>query len=307
MTLQQLSFFVAIHRCGNFTAAADELYISQSSISKSIIALEKELGADLFVRTTRRIRLSELGLRLLPYAMRMVQEYEGLLAYTAQTQRTCNHLIHVGGVPVLSIYGLTEVIMQFETRHPEFSVDICEIKTADILSQITGRSLDVGVVQLSLPLAQKPQDLTVVPLIDDHQVLLVPKTDPLADAGTVSLEQMRGRTFVQLNSDPLIAAYHVDWLKAALPDAPVYLANTQMDTIKQYVLQRGWSTLVMDKVAQYAFEPDVCSLTLSQPLCLTLCAVLRKDISNYAAWELVRFLRAQLSGKTHFSQLSAHR
>ena len=56
----------------------------------------------------------------------------------------------------------------------------------------------------------------------------------------------------------------------------------------------------MEKVAQYAFAPEVCSLALSQPLCLTLCAVLRKDISNYDARELVRFLRAQLPGKTSF-------
>lgn len=300
MTLQQISFFTAICRCGNFTMAADELYISQSSISKSIIALEKELGADLFVRTTRKIRLSEMGQLLLPYAMRIVQEYENLLAYTAQTQRTCNHIIHVGGVPVLSIYGLTEVLMQFEMLHPRSSVDICEIKTADILSQIEGRSLDVGIVRLPLPLERKSQNLTVVPLIDDQQVLLVPKTNPLAGAGTISLDQASDLTFVQLNSDPLVAAYHVDGLKAVLPDAPVYLANTQLDTIKQYILQRGWSSLVMDKVAKCAFEPEVCSLKLSQPLCLTLCAVFRKDISNYAVWELIRFLRTQLSGKTSF-------
>ena len=281
MTLQQLSFFVAIHRCGNFTAAADELYISQSSISKSIIALEKELGTELFVRTTRKIRLSEMGLRLLPYAVQMVQEYDSLLAYAAQTQRTCDHAIQVGGVPVLGIYGLTEVIMQFETAHPGISVDICETKTADILSRLKGHELDVG--------------------IDDRQVLLVPKTDPLAGTGTVCLEQTAGLTFVQLNSDPVVAAYHTDWLKSVLPDAPVCLVNAQLNTIKQYILQRGWASLVMEQVAKYAFEPDVCSLSLTQPLCLTLCAVLRKDMSNYAARELVRFLRAQLPGKTGFS------
>lgn len=301
MTLQQLSFFVAIHRCGNFTAAADELYISQSSISKSIIALEKELGTELFVRTTRKIRLSEMGLQLLPYAVQIVQEYDNLLAYAAQTQRTCDHAIQVGGVPVLGIYGLTEVIMQFETAHPGISVDICETKTADILSRLKGHELDVGILRLALPLERKPQDLTVIPLIDDRQVLLVPKTAPLAGAGTVCLEQTAGLTFVQLNSDPVVAAYHTDWLKSVLPDAPVCLVNAQLNTIKQYILQRGWASLVMEQVAKYAFEPDVCSLSLTQPLCLTLCAVLRKDMSNYAARELVRFLRAQLPGKTGFS------
>lgn len=300
MTLQQMSFFVMICRCGNFTAAADELYISQSSISKSIIALEKELGTELFVRTTRKIRLSEMGQRLLPYATRMVEEYENLLAYTAQAQRTCNHTIHVGGVPVLGIYGLTDVIMRFEALHPGLCVDICEIKTADILTQIKGRTLDLGILRLALPLARKPQDLTVIPLIDDRQVLLVPKTDPLACQETVSLEQAENLTFVQLNSDPLVAAYHTDWLKSALPDAPVYLANAQLGTIKQYILRRGWASLVMEKVAQCAFEPEVRSLALTHPLCLTLCAVLRKDVSNCAAQELTRFLRAQLPGKTSF-------
>jgi len=301
MTLQQLSFFIAIHRYGSFTAAAEELYISQSSISKSMIALEKELGAELFVRSTRKIRLSEMGRRILPHAAQMVQEYEELLCYAAQVQHSHSHAIHIGGVPVLSIYGLTEVIMQFESLHPEFTTDVCEIKTAEILSRISDRSLDVGIVRLSLPLSQKSRNLTIVPLIDDYQVLAVPKEYRPKVSGPISLRKAAGMTFVQINSDPLMAAYHVEQLKAFLPDAPVHLSNTKIDTVKQYILQRGWASLVMQKVAQASFEPEVRTITLSDPLCLTLCAVLRKDEPTAGARGLVHFLKSHFPGQTIFS------
>lgn len=61
MTLQQLTYFVAIQQYGGFIAAAEELYISQSSLSKSIMTLEKELQVKLFLRNSRTTRLSGSG------------------------------------------------------------------------------------------------------------------------------------------------------------------------------------------------------------------------------------------------------
>ena len=63
--------FVMLADCLNFSEAAERLFISQSSLSKHIRALERELGGELFVRTTRTIRLSEMGTVYLPYARKI--------------------------------------------------------------------------------------------------------------------------------------------------------------------------------------------------------------------------------------------
>ena len=73
MDIQYFSEFIKLVEIGNFMEAADELFISQSTLSKHINALEKELEVSLFDRTTRRVKLTQAGRALLPYAVKIVQ------------------------------------------------------------------------------------------------------------------------------------------------------------------------------------------------------------------------------------------
>ena len=75
MTLQQLEFSIAVAEQRHFTNAANELYVSQSTLSKQIIALEKELGIQLFVRNHRNVYLTCAGEEILEYIRRIVDEY----------------------------------------------------------------------------------------------------------------------------------------------------------------------------------------------------------------------------------------
>ncbi|HEY5989244.1 MAG TPA: LysR family transcriptional regulator, partial [Streptosporangiaceae bacterium] len=72
MTLQQLSYFLAAVEHGSFSAAAEALYIAQPSLSEQVKRLENELGVTLFVRTNRRLVLTEAGQLFLPSAQRAV-------------------------------------------------------------------------------------------------------------------------------------------------------------------------------------------------------------------------------------------
>ena len=73
MELKRLEEFVTLAETGNYLEAADALFLFQSTLSKHIMALEKELGVHLFERTTRKVRLSSDGECLLPYAVKITQ------------------------------------------------------------------------------------------------------------------------------------------------------------------------------------------------------------------------------------------
>ena len=302
MTLRQLAYFTAVYRHRNFTNAANELYISQSSLSKQIIALEKELGVELFVRTTRNIHLSEIGERLLPHALRMVEEYNEIMRCAERAQQNKKSLIQLGGVPVLSIYGIMEAILQFEILHPELHVEVIETKSVDILNRLSAHTLDIGIMRLSLPLEQDSNRLLVIPLVDDQQVLVTPSDHPLAARNRIFLSEAAGDVFVQLNSDPLVAAYHVHQVESLLPGTPLHLSKMKMDSIKQCILQKGWVSLMMEQVAKAIFQPEAHIVPLEDPLRLTLCVVLRKEEPSATCQALVRFLAARFAGKTCFNQ-----
>ena len=97
MTLQQLSYFVAIQQYGGFTAAAEELYISQSSLSKSMISLEKELEVKLFLRNSGKTRLSGAGEKLLPYAMEIVENFNSINEICRTAAFDEEHRLSLGG------------------------------------------------------------------------------------------------------------------------------------------------------------------------------------------------------------------
>ncbi|WP_180951047.1 LysR family transcriptional regulator [Marasmitruncus massiliensis] len=302
MTLQQLVFFTAIHQYGSFTTAANELFISQSSLSKQIISLEKELGIELFVRNTRHICLSEAGEQILPHVLSIVGKYQEMKNCAALVEQSAQGVIKLGGVPVLSIYGITHALLKFETLHPEFSVEIAETKTSYILSRLAACSLDIGIVRLAYPLEYDSGSMLVIPLVDDEQVLVTSSDHPFVRRERISLAEAMGETFVQLNSDPVVAAHHIQQIELMLPDVTLHLSNMKMDSIKQCILQKGWVSLMMREVAQAAFLPEAHIVLLQEPLRLTLCAVLRREDPNPACQALISFLTTYFRKKTIYPQ-----
>ena len=78
MTLQQLEYIVAIAETGSLNKAAEQLYVSQPSLSSAVKELEKELGITVFHRSARGVSLTADGAELLPYARQVLTQYETL-------------------------------------------------------------------------------------------------------------------------------------------------------------------------------------------------------------------------------------
>ena len=97
MTLNQLRYFQAVARLQNFRAAAEELYISQPSLSRSIDSLEDELGVVLFEKSGRGIALTGSGRLLLEYANRIIEECD-IAIYKMKELSTSGGRIDIGYV-----------------------------------------------------------------------------------------------------------------------------------------------------------------------------------------------------------------
>ena len=80
MELSQLYQFIAVAECSNITTAANKLYMTQSSLSRTIISMERELGCDLLVRSRKGVSLTPAGELLLQSANKIVAEVSGLFA-----------------------------------------------------------------------------------------------------------------------------------------------------------------------------------------------------------------------------------
>lgn len=119
MEIGYIKEFVVLAETGSFLEAADRLFISQSSLSKHIKNIERELGAPLFNRTTRKVELSEFGQMFLPYANQIVRvQNEYTTAFFNKLEST-RVTVTIGSIPPLAPYNITDVLARFKKKQSQ--------------------------------------------------------------------------------------------------------------------------------------------------------------------------------------------
>lgn len=174
-TLKQLRYFEAVARHGHFGRAAAVCAISQPALSVQIKELETALGAALFDRTPRHVRLTGFGERCAVRVRAILREVEGLddLAQTAGDPLAGR--LRIGVIPTIAPYLLPTLIGELDRRHSGLDIHVRETLTPRLITELSEGRIDTAIV--ALPVSEP--SFTEVPLFDEDFVLV----RPLADAG----------------------------------------------------------------------------------------------------------------------------
>ncbi|NUO40534.1 MAG: LysR family transcriptional regulator [Streptomyces sp.] len=182
MELRQLAYFVTVAEELHFGRAAERLHIVQSAVSQQIQRLERELGAELFDRSPRRVRLTAAGERLLPEARTVLAAAERARAAVAPPP----------GLRIGTSTGLGEhldrVLAAFTRRAPEVPVELVSLPVAERLAQVAGGQLDAAFVRAVEPVP----GVRVLPLWSDPLVAALPAGHPLAARSEIGVEELAG-------------------------------------------------------------------------------------------------------------------
>jgi DNA-binding transcriptional LysR family regulator len=192
MELRHLRYFVAVAEDRHFGRAARRLQIAQPPLSRSIQALEAELGAQLFVRGTRRVDLTPAGDALLVHARRVFDEVE--LGTRAARRAAAGQVgrIAIGYPSSLAYTGLTDVLRAFRDRAPAVEVALRELPPQSQIEALLDRSIDVGFVRSTI------DDAAIVTERVRREPLLValPADHPLASKKRIALSALARESFV---------------------------------------------------------------------------------------------------------------
>lgn len=190
MDLKHLEEFVALAETGNYLEASDELFISQSTLSKHIMALEKELGVSLFERTTRKVRLSSDGECFLPYAVKITQlgrEAANVLDARAKAGRD---RITVASTSQMVLYGVTEALAQYKRTHLSCQLNVLVEAHKNLKQLLYQEKADF--IWIGEPSAEaKERDLVRIPFLLETLVALVPKEHPLAALKRINIDELK--------------------------------------------------------------------------------------------------------------------
>jgi DNA-binding transcriptional LysR family regulator len=150
MDNQNLKAFITVADCRSFSDAADQLYITQSAISKRIAQLELQIGKKLFDRIARQVSLTEAGKELLPRAQRILKEYEDALQAINDLSGEASGTLRLAISHHLGLHRLPPVLKQFSKQYPNVTLDIEFMDSEKAYEQVLHGESEVAVITLAL-------------------------------------------------------------------------------------------------------------------------------------------------------------
>lgn len=196
MELHQLRYFCAIAETGSFSRAAQQSHVSQPSLSQQILKLENELGARLFDRLGRTVRLTELGSAFLPRARAVLRDVEAARSDVVARKTSVNGPLCVGVIPTIGPYFLPSALASFSRKYPQARVTIVEEITPLLLERLRAGTMDVAIV--ALPLKVRNREFKSFPLTTEKLYAVLPKRHPLARQRSIPLGELRDSPFLLL-------------------------------------------------------------------------------------------------------------
>lgn len=194
MELHQLRYFCAVVDTGSFSRAAVQSHVSQPSLSQQILKLEDELGARLFDRLGRSVRLTELGKTFLPRARAVLRELEAARGDVVEQKDSVAGSVTIGAIPTVAPYLLPQALTAFSKKFPQVQLTVLEEITPILLDRLRASVVDVAI--LALPI--RGHEFESVPLLTEPLFAVLPQKHKLAARRSISLKDVRKEPFLLL-------------------------------------------------------------------------------------------------------------
>jgi DNA-binding transcriptional LysR family regulator len=189
--LAQLNAFVEVARRRSVSRAADSLFVTQPALTARLQRLEADLGARLFIRTRRGMRLTEAGEAFLPYAVRALETLADGRRLVNAFERGGAGRLAIGAAPAVSTYVLPAVLKTFAVGHPRVAVSVKTGHSEEVLELVLREQVDVGLVR-----ALKHPDIESIPLYEDRLILVMEPGHRFAAVGRIPLEEIAGEQLI---------------------------------------------------------------------------------------------------------------
>jgi DNA-binding transcriptional LysR family regulator len=195
MELRHLEYFVTVAEERSFTRAASRLHVVQSGVSAAIKALERELGAPLLDRTSKRVALTDAGTALLPRARATLDAAAAARDAVDEVRGGLRGTLRVGTLTSVGVIDLAGLLGEFHRSHPEVTLQLSVSPrgSAGLTESLATGTLDLALV--SVP-GRPPAGIHVRPLVSRRMDLVVPAGHRLAGRADVRMADLAGEPFV---------------------------------------------------------------------------------------------------------------
>lgn len=254
MDVRDLQVFLSVARHLNYTRAAEEVNLSQPSVSVRMRQLERDLGSKLFEQLGKKVALTEAGQLLIPYATRVIAILEDVRHAVGELKGLELGSLRIGASTTPGMYLVPQSIAHFKHRYPKVEVHLAVRDTRQIEEGVIQNEFDFGFVGGHLA----GDEVDVIPWLTDQIVLVVAPTHRLAQKKSVKPHDLRKEKFiVRERGSATRAAMLAHLLKSGL-EIDTIMEMENPESVKKAV-QSG---LGIAFISKFAVETELKARTL---------------------------------------------
>lgn len=202
--LEQYRIFAAVAQCGSFCGAAEELHITQPAVSRSIKLLENKLGAQLFIRTSRGILLTEAGEILNKYVEQALSAIKGAENHIKELRALEYGKLNIGASDTLSQHFLLPYLKEFHQKYPRVHLKVTNRTSQDTVELLKQGKVDIGFIHMPTEISE---DISAMPLLELHDCFVYnPKHFPEIKE-TMDLETLQELPLLMLEQESSTRRY----------------------------------------------------------------------------------------------------
>jgi LysR family transcriptional activator of glutamate synthase operon len=279
--LDLLRSFLAIAKTESFSHAAEELFLSQSALTKQMKRLEKELQATLFERCGRNVCLTAAGRELQKRAPAFLSEYDEIRAAVSPAIR---HL-RVGVLPIVEYYGIMGKLSAFSQACPKIALELEEAENVFLSAGLEEDHYDMVIMRQT---GNTHPGWKYLSLNTDELALVLPAAHPLAKTREViSLANFSNENFIFLSKSTHLYESCVHACRSAGFEPHIFYTGSSAESIVRLVREGAGIAIFMRRVAMACCPEDLAVLRFRETLTTELVLATTQDKLNSPAAKLL--------------------
>ncbi len=271
MKLNQLRYFTAACKLNNITKAAQELHISQPSVSAAIKELEEEFGVTLMHRMNKGFVLTQEGKYLWDRAEQLLMQADALSQMMCDMGSMRNK-INLGVPPMIGTFLFPDMYTGFMREYPQIRLNSLESGTKGLLEMLDRNELDFAIVPSN---HLSPNDYCILELTRTETVFCVSVNHPLAGCESVSVPMIQDEPLIMFN-DGFYQNEVIKMRYAAYGKTPnIIHYSGQFYTIKQFIAKGIMAGFMFRDIA--CTVPEIVGIGMDDPILIRISLIWKKN------------------------------
>jgi len=245
MELRDLKAFMAVVEHGSFTKAANESFVSQPSLSKSIKKLEETLRVELLNRSTRHVELTDAGSIVYKQGQKIMGSVMELHILLDDLLNIQTGAIKLGIPPLIGTLFFPDIARNFHMQYPKVRLELVERGAKMIGTLVENGEVDIGIVVLPTD----ERKFSVHPFVEDQFFVFINDSHPLALKKYIQLEDLKNETFIIFTEEFTLHDYVINTCNTAGFTPIIGYKSSQWDLIVELVSSNLGITLLPYSIA----------------------------------------------------------